>query len=585
MAITGRTLSLERELRDDLAKITDQHTRDLVRAWATAWDEIAPDLTDTLADLLAGGGPVTQAQLMRSVRLRKSLNEIAISLDRLATSTNITITGRLRQVIDEAGAAQAQLIATQLPAGTIDLDTWTRVDARQLDAIVKRSTKQITSLTKPLSPTAYAAVQRELVRGIAAGSNPTETARRIVARAEGGFNGGLSRALTIARTETLDAHRAGAALGQAEHSDVLTGWTWLAALGPRTCPACWGMNGTVHDLTDPGPNGHQNCRCSRVPTVKPWSELGIKVKEPKPALPDADDQFARLSPAQQQQVLGQRGYAAWSQGKFPRSQWATRQQNPGWRDSYVPARPPKVPKVATPTAPKKPARAKATSTRVAADPLKDLPKINPQLLANMEKRGIDVTEWNRRATNPKYGTDPAYGVNCQRVVQAHELRRRGYDVTAKPNPGDGSDRANVFLRWADGAEARMRDSGRYLVSPDTLRLVRQQSPGAAAEMISDAERYVSDVVKAWPVGGRGWVMFYRDAGAGHIFNIERTATGARVVEAQVPAGGEQVTLGHYMSQVRKTKRRNGTLQLQGHAVFVARVDDLSFNSGVLEAIT
>lgn len=37
MAITGRTLQLEQELRDELAKITDRHTRDLVRAWATAW--------------------------------------------------------------------------------------------------------------------------------------------------------------------------------------------------------------------------------------------------------------------------------------------------------------------------------------------------------------------------------------------------------------------------------------------------------------------------------------------------------------------------------------------------------------------
>lgn len=40
------------------------------------------------------------------------------------------------------------------------------------------------------------------------------------------------------------------------------------------------------------------------------------------------------------------------------------------------------------------------------------------------------------ATNPGRGTDPAYEANCQRCVPAYEMRRRGYDVQARPAPAD-----------------------------------------------------------------------------------------------------------------------------------------------------
>ena len=39
-----------------------------------------------------------------------------------------------------------------------------------------------------------------------------------------------------------------------------------------------------------------------------------------------------------------------------------------------------------------------------------------------------------KGANPNYSRGSAYGVNCQRCVQAYEFRRRGYDVVAKPKP-------------------------------------------------------------------------------------------------------------------------------------------------------
>lgn len=340
MAVTRRTLQLEQQLRDQLDAVTDGQVRDLVAAWVAAWDEISPDLTSILAEMLLAGDRVTKAQLLRSSRLRSALEVIRANLDELAAQAGVRITGDLGVVIDRAGGAQASVIDSQLPPGFMapaELDAWSRVDATQIDAIVTRSTQRITSRTKPLSDEAYDAVRRELIRGVASGSNPRATAYRMVARAEGGFNGGLTRALNIARTETLDAHRAAAAAGQAQHADVLAGWTWLCALSTRTCPSCFAMHGSTHPLTEPGPEDHQQGRCVRSPLAKPWSELGIDLEEPASLVPDAGAFFDSLTADEQRSVLGPARYAAWKAGEFPMDAWAVRRTTPGWRASYVPA--------------------------------------------------------------------------------------------------------------------------------------------------------------------------------------------------------------------------------------------------------
>lgn len=346
MAVTATTRRLTNELRTELLRVTDTHTADMIAAWARAWDEIAPDLRDTLADLLRveAGHEVSHATFLRNARLRRALATVADQLERLTRDAGVTVTGDLHDLCERAGQAQAAIIASQLPAGQdlVDLDAWSRADERQLDAIVRRTTEQITSQLRPLSDEAYAVVQRELVRGVAAGSTPDATARRMIRRAEGGFNGGLSRAMTITRTETLDAYRAASAVGQKPHREVLGGWQWLASLSSRTCPACLSMNGRTFALSEPGPQGHQNCRCARLPVTRSWADLGFEdVDEPESVVPSSEAFFAGLSRSDQVGMLGARGFEAWSAGRWPMDEWAVKRSTRGWRDSWVVATPPK----------------------------------------------------------------------------------------------------------------------------------------------------------------------------------------------------------------------------------------------------
>jgi hypothetical protein len=339
VAITAKTLQLTKRLRTDLLKITNAHDRALTKAWVDAWDIVSTDLENAVNELIANaqGGLLSRAMILRSRRLQSALEAIARKLEQLSSDAGQLITDDLPSVVRAAGEAQEAIIASQLPKAELDgLVGWTAVDPKAINAIVQRTTERITSELWPLSAEADAVVRREIVRGIATGSNPRNTAKAIMRGAEGGFNGGLSRALVIARTETLDAHRAAAAEAHAANADVLGGWIWLTDLSPRTCPACLGMAGTEHPLSEPGPQGHPQCRCARGPRTKTWAELGIDIdiEEPASALPDAGEWFAQQDERTQRSILGPARYEAWKRGDYPMSDWAVRKPNPAWRASY-----------------------------------------------------------------------------------------------------------------------------------------------------------------------------------------------------------------------------------------------------------
>lgn len=338
MTVTPDTLRLMEVARVALdTRLRFQTTR-LTGLWVVAWNEVSNGLDSALLELLTGAESdlVSRAAMLRSSRMLNALRVIGAQLDSLTTQAGTTITADLTSIVNEAGQAQAAIIGSQLPPGSmIHWGGWDRVSGIAIQSIVDRMAGRVVSDLKPLSPQAYAALRAELIRGVAVGANPRVTAQRIVKRAEYRFNGGLARALTVSRTETLDAHRAAAALTQQQSADVLTGWKWLAALDARTCPACISQNGTVHPLSEPGPLGHQNCRCARIPVTPSWADLGFEgIDEPEDVFPDAPAWFDNLTVDEQRRILGPDRYEAWKAGDFPMDQWAVRRSNKGWRDAY-----------------------------------------------------------------------------------------------------------------------------------------------------------------------------------------------------------------------------------------------------------
>lgn len=369
MAFTAETEALQAQLEQDVAAVTDAQAQLLIAAWVLAWSEVSGQLEDALGAVLAAGGQVSQATMAGSQRLLDALDVIQDRLTTLATQAGVTITADLESVVAAADAAQDAIVASQLPLA-FDTDTVPAVPGEEpaptaalqpstgdvtgrrpavgldratgrttrmddaLTAIVDRTAGQIESRLNPLPAETADVVRRELIRGVAVGANPRETAARMVERAEGEFNGGLTRALAIARTETIDAHRAAAERGQARHAGVLTGWVWDCALAERTCPACLSMDGREFPLETPGPQGHVNCRCSRRPKTKSWADLGINLPEPAPVRQSARAWFDELPRAEKVAILGRRRLELLDGGLIAWEDLAREVPNPDWRPSW-----------------------------------------------------------------------------------------------------------------------------------------------------------------------------------------------------------------------------------------------------------
>lgn len=111
-------------------------------------------------------------------------------------------------------------------------------------------------------------IGRELANGFAQGWNPRKTARKLTDRVD---SIGKTRATTMARTETINAH-AEAALNRYERQGVeqVNGQAeWIATDDRRTCPICRNLDGNVYAIEEARGKipQHPNCRCSWLPVV------------------------------------------------------------------------------------------------------------------------------------------------------------------------------------------------------------------------------------------------------------------------------------------------------------------------------
>lgn len=343
MAVTNRTLWLLAQLRDQVGGQTDNVVADLARAWVAAWDELSDAWRAAVEEITAeyertGVWPAPW-QLARLGRLNATSVATQQALASLSTTTVTTTNAGVAEIIAATVAAEPAVMASQLPANlaAAALKAYSsNVAPSALEAIALRARQQIHATTWPLSTDAVEAMRRSLIKGVATGVNPLDAARDMVRRVEGDFNGGLARAQNIARTEMLDAYRDASDHVHQANKDVLDGWTWIATLDRRTCPSCWGMHGTHHPLTQPGPWDHQSGRCARMPKVKSWRELGIDLDELEDQIPDAQQQFDALDEDEQRAIVGPGRLAMMKAGKISLADIPVLKQNSAWRPSYVP---------------------------------------------------------------------------------------------------------------------------------------------------------------------------------------------------------------------------------------------------------
>lgn len=335
MAIRDETLRIAADLRSAVDSAADDEVRALTQSWVRAWDGLVAEVDAAAAVIAATEPQPSIAAVRRMERARRALRHAHRSILTMLEQSNARITAAATEIVTATTTADAAMIVSQLPRGAVDAAAFDRVNPAALDAIVDRTSRQVTSITWPLADEAVDAMLRQLAAAIPAGLSPRDAARRMVRNVEGRFNGGLARALNVARTEILDAHRQAAYVSHNANADVLDGWVWTAKLDGRTCPSCVGKHGQVFALEEAGPHDHQSGRCTRTPKTKTWAALGFDQREPNDRIVTGPEWFDKQPAATQLQIVGQRRLDALRAGRITFDDMSTLRRTRGWRDSYV----------------------------------------------------------------------------------------------------------------------------------------------------------------------------------------------------------------------------------------------------------
>ena len=384
------------------------------------------------------------------------------------------------------------------------------------------------------------------------------------------------RTETIVRTESMRAFRHGTrqTFTEAAEADAITGWTWVAALDSRTCPACMVMHGTEHAIQETL-DGHPNCRCVMVPNTPDWDEIlgpGHGLPDTRPTIQTGKDWFNDQPEAVQKAMLGPAKWQAWKDGHITLDDVVRQDTSAAWgthrreaslaeiaRSKGVNARDWKALPEESPAQPEKTWKEMAEergfynfrgmpgrySQAALADALDTLLDMEGEDLARMivgsktpvnwlaarayavKHPGMAQPRWvppkahmmdpedaheAARATNPRYVTGREYQVNCTNCVTAYEARRRGIRATAKPRPTlEGRATHETPLAW--GA-----DPTDWWKAGDLL----------------DAEK---KIIKDYPEGARGAIsLAWKGRSSGHIMNWEKKDGKVIWVEAQDGSG-------------------------------------------------
>jgi hypothetical protein len=153
-----------------------------------------------------------------------------------------------------------------------------------------------------------------ILEGVGLGRNPQAIAREITRT----LGMGLTDSMRMMRTVQLYSYREASRANYVANSDVVRGWQWMAELDNDTCGSCIAQHGSVHPLEE-SLDDHHNGRCAMLPIV-----IGGK----NPLDNSGQEWFEKLSPGEQNKILGTTKAEAWRGGKFEFSQLSTQKDDP-----------------------------------------------------------------------------------------------------------------------------------------------------------------------------------------------------------------------------------------------------------------
>ena len=181
--------------------------------------------------------------------------------------------------------------------------------------------------------------------------------------------------------------------------------------------------------------------------------------------------------------------------------------------------------------------------------------------------------------NPNYGTDPAYGINCQSCVVTYEARRRGYDIEVVPNNaqhpmcGKLASDARLAYRNKDGTQAD------YAIGNASWTW-----KGAWKGETPTANRFEKMLNDRLDENGRYTVQFkWQGFNAGHIVTLTKDSNGLIIYDPQSNRTFSGKDLSDYLARMQYKRQYKGNTYYQWPSVM--RVDDKDFDFDVVNQVT
>lgn len=308
----GQVLARERRARLTMA-----------RSWQTVRDDLAGEIDGLLA-AIERDGVRSANQLYRLERFVTFHDYATTRLTTYANAAHEDTVDLVRWAASFGDDAAAAMLAGTAAAVGWEMTAPSNAAVTQLTGrvVVGRAATRF----KTIPAEAVKATEDTLVAGIGKGASPIKTA----AAMRKAMDVTVYNSQRIARTETMEAYRGSQLARYQANRGLVEAWRWEASLDDRCCGICWAMDGSEFPVSTPF-DTHVNCRCSAVPVLVPWSELGFSSPEAEAmsVRESGAARFATLSPEEQARILGPGRAAAYSSG-VPLSDMVQTTYDPYW---------------------------------------------------------------------------------------------------------------------------------------------------------------------------------------------------------------------------------------------------------------
>ncbi len=280
---------------------------------ARAIDRDMAEIAAKIDASIRAGLPVSSSWHLQQDRLAALARKVQAQIDAFSAMVDTEV-GRAQLANVIAGSKDAQAMAKAAGIGA-NFELLNTEQFKDLVGMLENGAP-LSDLFKELGPRAATHARGVFAQASALGWNPRETAKKLSAEIQGLTE---TRALVIARDQTMRSYRGATIRTYRANSDVITGWRWQSARQPRTCPMCLAMDGSVHSL-DEEMWTHTCCRCMQVP----FTEYSTPPKE------TAAQWFHAQPEEVQRQIVGRTKLELIQSGKIDLQDLVVNTDHPRW---------------------------------------------------------------------------------------------------------------------------------------------------------------------------------------------------------------------------------------------------------------